>query len=332
LDAFRTVHGLIFLFKWVKDDEPAGSVVQGLDNVFFAKQVIQNACATQAILSVLLNVNHPDMSLGETLGDFKEFTQSFDAYNKGLAMSNAQQIRSVHNSFARQTLFEMDNSKNKPDEDVFHFISYLPVHGRLYELDGLKEGPVDLGAIGDKNWLDVVRPVIEKRIQKYSEGEIHFNLMAVVSDRQMLCQRQLDELLNASADAMETDTKQSEIAKLRMQIDDEIMKRKRYKVCHCFDRSSGRRAHFVAHFRSRTSAASTTISRSSLSFCESSAKRVNCRLSTKRPSSEPSNVKPPSRRSNLIKRAFSFLSSLTQVSRKTTFYHNQVNISHWQGN
>lgn len=215
----------------MKDDEPAGSVVQGLDNVFFAKQVIQNACATQAILSVLLNVNHPDMSLGETLGDFKEFTQSFDAYNKGLAMSNAQQIRSVHNSFARQTLFEMDNSKNKPDEDVFHFISYLPVHGRLYELDGLKEGPVDLGAIGDKNWLDVVRPVIEKRIQKYSEGEIHFNLMAVVSDRQMLCQRQLDELLNASADAMETDTKQSEIAKLRMQIDDEIMKRKRYKVC-----------------------------------------------------------------------------------------------------
>jgi ubiquitin carboxyl-terminal hydrolase L5 len=106
----------------------------------------------------------------------------------------------------------------------------LPINGRLYELDGLKEGPVDLGVIGDQNWLDVVRPVIEKRIQKYSEGEIHFNLMAMVSDRQMLCQRQLDSLLNASEDAMETDTKQSEVVKLRMQIDDEIMKRKRYKV------------------------------------------------------------------------------------------------------
>lgn len=229
---FRTVHGLIFLFKWVKDDEPAGSVVQDsrLDQIFFAKQVIQNACATQAILSVLLNVNHSDIELGSTLGQFKEFTQSFDAYNKGLAMSNAAQIRTVHNSFSRQTLFEMDNSKNNKDEDVFHFISYLPIDGRLYELDGLKEGPVDLGVIGDQNWLDVVRPVIEKRIQKYSEGEIHFNLMAIVSDRQMLCQRQLDALLNSSEDEMETDTKQSEIAKLRMQIDDEIMKRKRYKV------------------------------------------------------------------------------------------------------
>lgn len=201
-----------------------------LDQIFFAKQVIQNACATQAILSVLLNVNHSDIELGSTLGQFKEFTQSFDAYNKGLAMSNASQIRTVHNSFSRQTLFELDNKSNNKDEDVFHFISYLPINGRLYELDGLKEGPVDLGVIGDTNFLDAVRPVIEKRIQKYSEGEIHFNLMALVSDRQMLCQRQLDALLNSADDEMETDTKQNEIAKLRMQIDDEILKRKRYKV------------------------------------------------------------------------------------------------------
>lgn len=144
-------------------------------------------------------------------------------------MSNASQIRTVHNSFSRQTLFELDNSKNNKDEDVFHFISYLPIKGRLYELDGLKDGPIDLGAVDDnQNWLDVVRPVIEKRIAKYSEGEIHFNLMAIVSDRQMLCQRQLDLLL--TDDSMETDTKQNEIAKLRMQIDDEILKRKRYKV------------------------------------------------------------------------------------------------------
>ena len=192
--------------------------------------MIQNACATQAILSVLLNVDHEDIQLGQTLNDFKEFTQSFDPYSKGLAMSNASQIRTVHNSFARQTLFEMDNSKNNKDEDVFHFISYLPINGRLYELDGLKEGPIDLGVIGDQNWLDVVRPVIEKRIQKYSEGEIHFNLMAMVSDRQMMYQRELDKLLNASSDEMETDSKQSEITRLRMQIDDEILKRKRYKV------------------------------------------------------------------------------------------------------
>ena len=42
-------------------------------------QVINNACATQAIVSVLLNSTHPDMLLGETLTEFREFSLSFDA-------------------------------------------------------------------------------------------------------------------------------------------------------------------------------------------------------------------------------------------------------------
>ena len=46
------------------------------DDLFFAAQTIQNACGTQALLSVLLN-KADQVDLGSQLSDFKEFTGAF---------------------------------------------------------------------------------------------------------------------------------------------------------------------------------------------------------------------------------------------------------------
>lgn len=230
-DAFtslKPVHGLIFLFKWQKQDshlENAPTIAKDPPvTLFFAKQMINNACATQAVLSVLLNSTHEHIKLGTTLSEFKEFTCAFDPHLKGLALSNCDIIRNVHNSFARQTLFEFDQSAATKDDDVFHFVSYVPHGGRLYELDGLQDGPIDLGQISaGQDWLAKVQPIIRERMQRYSTGEIHFNLMALVSDKKMLLEKQLSELESAGGDSVT-------LAQIRQSLAEEDAKRSRWQV------------------------------------------------------------------------------------------------------
>jgi hypothetical protein len=62
----------------------------------------------------------------------------------------------VHNSFARANPFELDQSQpDAQDDDVFHFVAYMPIKGKLYELDGLQAGPIPHGDCTDENWIDV---------------------------------------------------------------------------------------------------------------------------------------------------------------------------------
>jgi len=65
-------------------------------------------------------------------------------------------------------------------------VSYVPLHGRLIELDGLKRFPVDHGPILGGDWTEKLREVITSRLGIATGGEpyhdIRFALMAVVPD------------------------------------------------------------------------------------------------------------------------------------------------------
>mmetsp|Transcript_16552 Transcript_16552/g.19172 ORF Transcript_16552/g.19172 Transcript_16552/m.19172 type:complete len:350 (+) Transcript_16552:115-1164(+) len=224
------IYGLIFLFKWQSSTHTSGSSNNTSakpmsddeipHDLFFAKQVTTNACATQAILSILFNVQNTSekdgerdnkgLSLGSTLTDFKSFTSSFPSDLKGEAIGASDDIRTAHNSFGRMDSFLMDESKKRiatDDDDVFHFIAYVPHGGadgkqNVYELDGLKSGPILCGAVDNENknelgWIQVARSAIQDRISKYAATEIKFNLMALTGDKRMNIQSKISSLLQS---------------------------------------------------------------------------------------------------------------------------------------
>ncbi|KAG2199032.1 hypothetical protein INT46_010272 [Mucor plumbeus] len=201
------VYGLVFLFKWQNNKGYAPPADENADHVFFANQVINNACATQAILSILLN--RDDLELGEELKNFKEFTADFPPDMKGLAISNSDLIRSVHNSFARSDPFvnEMVDPNAGKDQDVYHFIAFTPIHGALYELDGLSRGPVNLGPCDDNNWVEKANEAIKQRMESYGASALHFSLMALIKDKVEQMEEMIEEtdgiLLSLSEDDVE---------------------------------------------------------------------------------------------------------------------------------
>jgi ubiquitin carboxyl-terminal hydrolase L5 len=196
LAAHGEIFGLIFLFQWQQKDpasvkKPCLAEDQIPEGLFFAHQVTTNACATQAILSVVLN---QETELGSTLNEFKEFTASFPPSLKGVAISSSDPIRKAHNAFGRQDAFLNDGkyiSNLRGSDDVFHFVAYIPKGNTVYELDGLQEGPVVVGEYSDAQpWLSVARTAMQERM---TGDAIKFNLMAVVKDKRIALKAALDQ-------------------------------------------------------------------------------------------------------------------------------------------
>ncbi|KAK2612890.1 hypothetical protein QQS21_001001 [Conoideocrella luteorostrata] len=195
LAGLQPLYGVIFLFKYPTDqpyatpDRPLdGSFDHGAsEHIFFAAQTIHNACATQALLSVLLNKTN-DIDIGSPMRDFREFTMVLPPEFRGEALSNSDLIREVHNSFARSSPFADETHKTGEAEDAFHFIAYTPINGTLYELDGLQPAPISHGPCDLDAFPAKVVDVLQRRVARYDATEIRFNLLGMCRDLRVRAQ------------------------------------------------------------------------------------------------------------------------------------------------
>ncbi|PMD14096.1 cysteine proteinase [Hyaloscypha hepaticicola] len=201
----KPVYGLIFLFKYrdndADEDEDAPKCP---DHVWFANQTTSNACATVALLNIVMNV--PEVELGNSLEAFRETTRLLEPPYRGQALSQNDFIRNVHNSFLRrmdvlnadltlQTDYEkwvkgkknpkrkvgkkkVAKRKKEEDEAGYHFVAYVPINGSVWRLDGLQKRPVNLGEYG-KDWVSLARDNIMQRIGQYQDGDIDYSLLSL---------------------------------------------------------------------------------------------------------------------------------------------------------
>ena len=178
------VYGLIFLFKYLQNSGYKPNVLSFWDpDLFFAKQEVQNACATQAILGILLN-NEDKLDIGPTLKELKSFSAQMDPATRGLAISNSEKIREEHNKFSHPEPFIFTKTKAQDGDDVFHFVAYIHFKNAIYEIDGLQNGPILIEEnVKNEDWIKKVKPSILNRINLYAKSEIKFNLLALVPDR-----------------------------------------------------------------------------------------------------------------------------------------------------
>lgn len=217
------VYGFVFLFRYVLGDRRARKAARDLisedtyvfdtdmvNNMFFAHQIINNSCATHALLSVLLNCE--DIDLGPNLTRLKKFSKGLDPESKGLAISNVPELSCAHNKHAKPSQLmaspmvsmrrgSVMSSAHALLPETYHFVSFVPINGRLIELDGLKELPIDHGPWDEKEeWTDLFQRTVSERLAR--SPDCLFNLMAVVpdpipeiSEKLKLLQTRLDEFL-----------------------------------------------------------------------------------------------------------------------------------------
>lgn len=97
----------------------------------------------------------------------------------------------------------------------------------MYELDGMQKGPVLIGKIEkDQDWLLIARTEMQKRIEEYMSSEIHFNLLAIVGDREEVLNKEInkDKVLKAVLAQrlelpLDIEVKEEDLGKYKAEID-----------------------------------------------------------------------------------------------------------------
>ena len=185
------IYGLIFISKYIKNIIETPNIISNYDkDLFFSKQLLENQNATQALLSIILN-NEDKIEIGQNLKEIKLNMNEMDYIKKGIFLSNCEILKKEHNKFKI-----LESNLNDEDDDIYHFVTFIHFKNAIYEIDGLREGPILIEEnIEFKNWISKVIPYLKEKINLFSNNEIKFNLMALTPDKLEILKANKESLL-----------------------------------------------------------------------------------------------------------------------------------------
>ncbi|KAL3316660.1 Ubiquitin carboxyl-terminal hydrolase bap1, partial [Cichlidogyrus casuarinus] len=143
-----------------------------------------------------------------SFGDFNSRIQNEDpdffARSAQKAVERALAVSSSEDSPSKNVVTD-SLIANSSEPDTFHFICFLPIHGHLFELDGLKPDPIDHGCLRSphslSDWSEQCFEIIQSRM---NEKDSRFNLMAVVPDKCLSLNHKIEHLKKNHHVIMET--------------------------------------------------------------------------------------------------------------------------------
>ncbi|KAJ1650036.1 ubiquitinyl hydrolase 1 [Dispira simplex] len=143
--------------------------------IFFMKQTIGNACGTMAVLHALINAR--DRLSIEPDGPLQRFMdRALGEENPAVRASlleNSTELADAHRDSAVQGQTEAPDAETATN---LHFVCLVSVGGRLVELDGSKDQPIDHGPCTDV-LTDSAR--VAKEFMARDPDNVQFNLVSL---------------------------------------------------------------------------------------------------------------------------------------------------------
>ncbi|XP_064482283.1 ubiquitin carboxyl-terminal hydrolase isozyme L3-like isoform X2 [Ornithodoros turicata] len=164
-----------FVSEKAAEIKEKGQVVS--DKVYFMQQTVKNACGTVALVHALANSLDLIKLADSPLRTFLDATAGMSPEERAKYLEECQAFSVAHEECAQEGQTEAPSA----DENVnLHFICLANVDGHIYDLDGRKPFPLNMGPTSDENFLVDASNVCKEYIARDPDN-LQFTVLALAA-------------------------------------------------------------------------------------------------------------------------------------------------------